>query len=174
MSPKDSAISSPCPSPARRFNCLSSRSSSMQCSCMGLDQAAGKRALWERVVRSLILPLCLRPTLKLRPSPCSAVLQVSLHLTGLTFWLDVRPTSSLWACLSVTPLLADPGQHDQTRSALFAQVLEEPQPLWLKSQPCTRLAVNLSSLSLADQSALAASWPEKKHSRNGLYDSYFL
>lgn len=36
----------------------------LQCSCMALDQTVWNSAIWERVMRSLILPLCLRATFK--------------------------------------------------------------------------------------------------------------
>lgn len=152
----------PCLSPVQRINCLCSRSSLIQCCCMVLDQAV-KRAVWERAVRSLILPLCSRASFKLRPSPLHlCMLQVSLFwlvwLSGLTSY-PPHHYGLVWQWLNSWQTMVN-----ITRPALlfFTQVLKELQPLWVKSQLRTCLATNLSSLSLAEQPPLAASWPEKK------------
>lgn len=82
--------------PAQRFNCLHSTSCLMQCSCMALDPRAGKSAIWERVVRSLILPLCLRATFKwgLPTWILQHYIAVSLRMEDFNFWLDIKPSSS--------------------------------------------------------------------------------
>lgn len=93
-------------------------------------------------------------------------------------WLDFlawRQTSLIiMGLLASHSTLGWPWLTSPDHSAFFPQVVGEPQPLWVRSQPSTCLAVNLRSPSLAEQPALAASWREKNHIRNWLYDSYFL
>lgn len=155
--------------PAQRFNCLYSTSSLMQCSCIALHQTAGKSAIWERVVRSLILSLCLRATFKWGLPTWTSQRYIAGKLAyGRLGFLALPQTLFIimgfgsrsavdWLWLTSPDLLCCFGSGTGITSA----------PEWVKSQPCT--CCQSQHTFLTEQPTPAASWPEK----NGVYDFYF-
>lgn len=104
-----------------RFGCLCSRSALIWWS-VTWHQSAVKRAVCQKAKRSLLgpprFPWEPRHRAALVLGPCLGwAVRVSVPgfqpcwswpwLADLTFWLGLRPGSSLWACLTVTGLLAN-------------------------------------------------------------------
>lgn len=109
----------------------------IQHSCVTLSQTGGKRPVWERAERSLLVD-SLGVVLKLRLLAFAWAVEYLLcskyvcashlpHRSGpdtdcrLTSHLDHQPVWSLWTYLNMT--VAEPGYYHQTSSALLVWLL---------------------------------------------------